>query len=216
MILIPNFANRAPSDGVSNAVLSFPVSIETVSTNPTFLGDVDDRGGGFEIRQHRIASSVYRCPVPVLNAVLCDDWQLDVNVSIGTATLTATAQSLTISSTIGKRSGQDRSDTASYSGSATNGPDSVSVDIDVTLANYYFGRTLKQWSLPIYINIGGVNCQFSIGRQVASGTTGASYSGVTITVAGETVLLYDTLLGGSSEFPTGTITMTPVSWLPLS
>lgn len=213
MLLIPNNTNRIDA-GVAPRGIPHPAFIY----NPVYLDDVDDLESPFYIKLHRITGEFAIPPKAVLNAALCDEWQLDMAISFGSASISETALSLPVTSTIGKKAGADYTDTASYTNSDTSGDFYVDLSIDIgDLSRLAWGRVAGQWSLPLSISVSASDAGTMVSSTYHAGVSipapfGASYAGIVISICGETVLLYD--VSGQDAAPTGTITLTPLSWLP--
>jgi hypothetical protein len=213
MILIPSMTKTALSDLAHLAYI----------VNPTFLDDVDFLSAPFYVKNTRIVSSIYNPPVPVLACALASEWTLNASITYGDATVTATNQTLTYSPTtnIGDKSLSDLTQAVEYAASDTTATSSLIVEVSLGQLPPAYGWTLGEWSLPAGVRINASNLvspfEESVyygGNRQASATFGTSFSGVTVTIAGQSVALYD--VGGQSAAPSGTITLTPTAWLSLT
>lgn len=219
MFTIPNLL--APPDDVATIrVLDHPACL----VSPMIVEDEEDYAYPiFYYKHHTIESSIHIPPPAILAAMFAKTWIVEGAISWGGATLTV-SETLTFTDVrVGHRSWFGGTFDVGYSGSATSGDDSISLEIGIgELVNFIWERPDSLWSLPLYIEITsststedpeeeGASGHHGIGSSQLS-PAGAAYGGVVIDFYGESVLLYE-LPGHEGAEPTGALTFTVDEWL---
>jgi len=216
MILIPNLAKTANSVSAHFAYI----------VTPLFVEDPDDVFPFF-VKNTTIQASVYHPPFSVLACSLASEWTLNASLSIGSATITATDEILSYSpeTNIGDKTGANAMSQISWSDSADSDEDDyyISANFSVGRIPPSYQREPGLWTLPFGVLISAndnTDEEEPTSRTLWGGNFETTqeisdedeYTGITITVAGQSVKIYT--VGGGAATPSGTITLVPTAWLP--
>lgn len=218
MILTPNFGKRDSDTAHPGFLVTVPseADIDSVLTP------------GFYRKYATVVGDYDKAPQAVLNGVLCSEWELNLSLTCGGATLSEVNTVLEYTGAAGSDA-ENIADKVngyhviSYSGTASEGPPYPSADVsldlligDVSLVRWEW--TDRLWTLPIYAFLSaddGTNSgAWSIGYETSPGAFGAALGGVAFSFCGEPVTLYET--GVSAASVMGSISLVPKKWLTVN
>lgn len=235
MIIISNYTNRIGPDFSVNLRHVHPALLENAFS---FENYEESQLPLFYHKYITVAGTYYAPPREVVATMLASEWTLDLSLTFGSAALSESGKLLKYSQDgdEGDNNPDDDIKTINdkmrvvagpitFSDSNESGEDSISFEINIgELSRIQWDWTAKKWTVPIIMSINcsnspegedeGTSGAFALGRSVAP--FGSALSGVPINLFGSQYYAYDLIEEGSDAFPTGSITLTAVKYLPLA
>lgn len=219
MMIIPNFGNRISSGIVPRGIDHHALLVSAPSSESYEMAEFPFNG--FYRKRITIDGSYYQPPKELISAMIAKSWTLNLSLNFGAASLSETNLALEYSTgscdSIAEKA-SSLSSAISYSDFNSSGTDSISCSIDIgALAAIEWDWTLNKWTVPLdmMISCGGdeVSGIFRLGRSTTA--FGASLSGVSINLLGGVYYAFENGNPASDAFPTGSITLEPIDYLPL-
>lgn len=239
MIIIANYTNRIGPNFYSNdrwvhpSILSSsrPLSSENYEESEALVT--------FTYKKYiTFPGTYYAPPREVVATMLASEWELDLSLNFGSASLTETGKILKYSK-VGDEGDTNPDDDVetindkintlynpiTFSDNNESGEDSIYFEILIgTIPDIEWDWTLKEWTVPIAMTIScgnnpeegeGTSGYFGLGRKSGS-AWGSELSGVTINCFQKQFHPFDNSDLPSDAFPSGSITLTPIKYLPLA
>jgi len=236
MIIISNYTNRIGPDFAVNLRRVHPALLEKANA---FENYEESQLPLFYYKYITVAGTYYAPPREVVATMLASEWTLDLSLTFGSASLSESAKLLKYSQDgdEGDNNPDDDIKTINdrmkvvygpitFSDSNESGEDSISFEINIgDWTGIMWDWTLKKWTVPITMLISCGNSPEDVEEEGESGTFGlgnstgpfgSALSSVPINLFGNQYYAYDRNQGGSTAFPSGSITLTAVKYLPLA
>lgn len=238
MIIISNYTNRIGPDFSVNLRHVHPALLENAFSFENYEESEVETTGAYK-KYITVPGTYYAPPREVVATMLASEWTLDLSLTFGSAALSESGKLLKYSQDgdEGDNNPDDDIKTINdrmrvvagpitFSDFNYSGEDSISFEINIgDWTGIQWDWTLKKWTVPITMSIScgnnpedveeeGALGAFGLGRKTTP--FGSALSGVPINLFGSQYYAYDLIEEGSDAFPTGSITLTAVKYLPLA
>lgn len=238
MIIISNYTNRIGPDFAVNLRREHPALLGKANSFENYEEDL------FPIYYYKyitVAGTYYAPPREVVATMLASEWTLDLSLTFGGASLSENGKLLKYSQDGNEGDNNPDDDiktikdkinsgftSITFSDSDESDEDSISFSIQIgSLADIMWDWTLKKWTVPITMSLACSNSPEDVeeGEEGTGGVWGlgnkvdpwgSALSSVPINLFGNQYYAYDRTQEGSTAFPSGSITLTAVKYLPLA
>ena len=238
MIILANYTNSIGPEFLSNIRWVHPLILK--SDRPLATENYEESQAPVNYSKYITSPGTYYAPPrEVMSTVLASEWEMDLSLTFGSASLSETGKILRHSKfgDEGDNNPDDDVETINdkiagytpitFSDNNESGEDFISFEILIgTISDIEWDWTRKEWTVPISMTIScsntpedpedeGTNGTFGLGLRSGS-AWGPEMSGITINCFEQQFHPYDRQERESTAFPSGSITLTPVKYLPLA
>lgn len=233
MIIISNYTNRIGPQFDDNIRRVHPALFEKAFSSEDY--EQNEADTSFTYKKYiTVAGTYYAPPREVVSTMLASEWQMDLSLSFNDVSISETEKILQYPvsqnpdddiKTINDKIADGYVVPITFSDNDLTEENSISFDLYIgTLTDIEWDWTLKEWIVPITMSIAcannpeegeGTSGAFGLGRKIGE-PWGQQLGGVTINLFGAQYYLYDQVATGSDAFPSGSITLTPLKYLPLA
>lgn len=238
MIIISNYTNRIGPDFAVNLRREHPALLAKANS---FENYEESQQPILFLKYITVAGTYYAPPREVVATMLASEWTLDLSLTFGGASLSESGKLLKYSQDGDEGDNNPDDDiktikdkinsgftSITFSDSDESDEDSISFSIQIgSLADIMWDWTLKKWTVPITMSLACSNSPEDVeeGEEGTGGVWGlgnkvdpwgSALSSVPINLFGNQYYAYDRTQEGSTAFPSGSITLTAVKYLPLA